>query len=97
MTSLEATLNVSEYTDKVDIQSFTSRPKRIVAQIKELCTILSGLVLSSNYKLGQELFKDRSFEENEAFFATVFEIGRRYNIYYGVSVTLMSLRNRYSE
>ena len=42
--SLEAALNVSEYTDKVDILSYTSKSKRIVHQIKDLCAIISGLV-----------------------------------------------------
>ncbi len=47
---LESALNVSEYTDKIDILSYTSKSKRIVAQIKELCSILSGLVLAADYK-----------------------------------------------
>lgn len=65
---LEAALNVSEYTDKIDILSYGSKSKRIVAQIKELCAILSGLVLAADYKVGQELFQDRDFENNAEFF-----------------------------
>lgn len=40
--------------------------------------MLTGLVLACDYKRGQELFSDRNFDENEDFFQTIFEIGRRY-------------------
>ena len=55
---LEAALTVSEYTDKVDIllPYGKSKVKRIVAQIKEICAVLSGLMLAADYKTGQELF-----------------------------------------
>ncbi|KAJ3013577.1 hypothetical protein HKX48_005663 [Thoreauomyces humboldtii] len=77
---LEAGLNVSEYTDKIDILSYGSKSKRIVAQIKELCAILSGLVLAADYKTGQLLFQDRDFENNAEFFQEIFELGRRHKI-----------------
>ncbi len=77
---LEAALSVSEYTDRVDILSYVSKGKRIVAQIKELCAILSGLVLAADYQAGQALFQDRAFEQNAAFFQRVFELGRRHKI-----------------
>ncbi|CEI91843.1 hypothetical protein RMCBS344292_06120 [Rhizopus microsporus] len=77
---LEAALNVTEYTDKIDDASNMGKAKRIVNQIKELCAILTGIVLACDYKRGQELFADRSFEENEEFFQTIFEIGRRHKI-----------------
>ncbi|KAI8322206.1 hypothetical protein GQ54DRAFT_297535 [Martensiomyces pterosporus] len=77
---LEAALNVSEYTDKIDVLMYGNKAKRIVAQIKELCAILSGLILASDYKAGQTLFEDRQFEDNEEFFQKIFEIGRRHKI-----------------
>ncbi|KAJ2726783.1 hypothetical protein GGI07_000294 [Coemansia sp. Benny D115] len=77
---LEAALNVSEYTDKIDILMYGNKNKRIVSQIKELCAILSGLVLASDYRAGQTLFEDRQFEDNEEFFQKIFEIGRRHKI-----------------
>lgn len=77
---LEAALSVSEYTDKVDILAYASKPKRIVNQIRELCAILSGLLLAADYKRGQELFADRDFEANADFFQQVFELGRRHKI-----------------
>jgi hypothetical protein len=47
----------SEYTDKIDVIGFgLSKAKRIVNQIKELCAIMSGLVVASDYSVGQELF-----------------------------------------
>ncbi|CDS05429.1 hypothetical protein LRAMOSA07957 [Lichtheimia ramosa] len=77
---LEAALNVTEYTDHIDNESHTSKAKRVVSQIKELCAVLTGLVLACDYGRGQELFADRSFEENEEFFQRIFEIGRRHKI-----------------
>ncbi len=53
---LEAALTVSEYTDKIDILSYVQKGKRIVAQIKELCAILSGLVLAADYKGSSTIF-----------------------------------------
>ncbi|KAJ2159698.1 hypothetical protein GGF46_002823 [Coemansia sp. RSA 552] len=77
---LEAALSVSEYTDKIDVLMYGNKTKRMVAQIKELCAILSGLVLASDYKAGQTLFEDRQFEDNEEFYQKIFEIGRRHKI-----------------
>eukprot|EP00195_Chlamydomonas_chlamydogama_P017300 CAMPEP_0202908130 /NCGR_PEP_ID=MMETSP1392-20130828/44986_1 /ASSEMBLY_ACC=CAM_ASM_000868 /TAXON_ID=225041 /ORGANISM="Chlamydomonas chlamydogama, Strain SAG 11-48b" /LENGTH=653 /DNA_ID=CAMNT_0049597303 /DNA_START=132 /DNA_END=2093 /DNA_ORIENTATION=+ len=77
---LEAALNVSEYTDKVDILSWRSKNQRVLAQIKDICAILSGLVVAQDYKRGQELIRDRDFKTNEDFFQDVFEAGRRYKI-----------------
>ncbi|KAK7696294.1 hypothetical protein QCA50_000948 [Cerrena zonata] len=78
---LEAALNVSEYTDKIDTIGFgLSRAKRIVQQIRELCAIMSGLVLAADYKRGQELFTDKDFQANEDFFQQIFEMGRRHKI-----------------
>lgn len=77
---LEAALNVTEYTEKIDSEASTGKAKRVVNQIKELCAILTGIVLGCDYKRGQELFAERSYEENEEFFQTIFEIGRRHKI-----------------
>ncbi|KDR84043.1 hypothetical protein GALMADRAFT_219873 [Galerina marginata CBS 339.88] len=78
---LEAALSVSEYTDKIDAIGFgLSKAKRIVHQIRELCAIMSGLMLSADYKRGQELFSDRDFQANADFYQTVFELGRRHKI-----------------
>jgi len=76
----EATLNVSEYTDKVDILSWKSKTGRIHEQIRDICAILSGLAVAADYETGQRMIKDRSFEDNADYFAMVFEIGRRHKI-----------------
>jgi len=78
---LEAALTVSEYTDKIDTIGFgLSKAKRIVHQIRELCAIMSGLLISADYKKGQELFTDRDFQANAGFYQQVFELGRRHKI-----------------
>jgi hypothetical protein len=78
---VEAALSVSEYTDKVDTLGYgLSKAKRIVHQIRELCAILSGLVLAADYKRGQELFQDKDFESNAEFYQRVFELTRRHKI-----------------
>ena len=78
---LEAALQVSEYTDKIDTLGYgLSKAKRIVHQIRELCAILSGLVLAADYRQGQELFTDRDFASNADFYQKVFELGRRHKI-----------------
>lgn len=77
---LEAALSVSEYTDKVDILSYTSKAKRIVSQLKEMCSVLAGLVVASNLKIGQKLIENKNFEDNADWYKNIFEIGRRYKI-----------------
>ncbi|KAA1473360.1 hypothetical protein DENSPDRAFT_780015 [Dentipellis sp. KUC8613] len=78
---LDAALQVSEYTDKIDTLGFgLSKAKRVVHQIRELCAVLAGLVLAADYKQGQELFTDRDFEANSEFYQRVFELGRRHKI-----------------
>ena len=78
MNSLEAALNVSEYTDKIDIISYANKARRIVTQIRDLCAIISGLLVANDYKLGGQLFSEKSVKHNEEFFQQVFEVGRRY-------------------
>ena len=46
---LEAALHVSEYTDKVDIMTFRSKTQRITKQLREICAIMSGLVVATDY------------------------------------------------
>lgn len=77
---LEAALAVSEYTDKVDILAWSRKSTRIHAQLKDICAILSGLVVAQDYKRGQQLLVDRNFSDNATFFQDCFEVGRRYKV-----------------
>lgn len=79
---VEAALNVSEYTDVVDVLTYSKMKtrQRIHAQIRDLCSILTGLAVASDYARGQELLSDRDFAANEAFFQTAFEVARRHKV-----------------
>ncbi len=77
---ITSALEVSEYTDRVDIARYRGRAKRIHRQLKEICAILSGLLVAVDYKAGQKLVANDEFSENEEFFQYMFELGRRYKI-----------------
>lgn len=77
---LEAALDVSEYTDKIDVVTYVSKARRIVAQLKEICAILTGLTVAQDFKAGQALIDDRDYAANAEFYKSLFEIGRRYKI-----------------
>jgi len=50
----EAALDVSEYTDKVDVLSWKSKTGRIHEQIRDICAVLSGLAVAADYEVGQK-------------------------------------------
>lgn len=64
----------------MDVIGWRSRTGRVVTQIRDICSILSGLVVAQDYKQGQRLVSDRSFADNDDFFQTCFEVGRRHKI-----------------
>ena len=83
---LEGALNVSEYTDKVDVSQSDygfmggSRREEIVGRhLNEVFALLLGLYVSTDFRAGNAL-ASKSFSDNEAFFQRAFEIGRRYKI-----------------
>ena len=47
---LEGALNVSDYTDKVDVISRSGKNQRVANQLIDMLSILSGLLVSSNFK-----------------------------------------------
>lgn len=79
---VEAALNVSEYTDVVDVLTYSrmKTKQRIHAQIRDLCSILTGLAVASDYARGKELVEEKDFAANEAFFQAAFEIARRHKV-----------------
>ncbi|EEB07578.1 DUF2009 protein [Schizosaccharomyces japonicus yFS275] len=77
---LEASLNVSDYTDVVDILTFSTPAKRTATQLKGISSILSGIMIAYDYQVGQELLKHRNYEQYADFFQSIFEIGRRYKV-----------------
>lgn len=64
----------------MDILAYASKAKRILGQLKEICSILAGLVVATDMKLGQEMFEEKDFAKNAKWFKKIFEIGRRYKI-----------------
>jgi hypothetical protein len=82
---LEGALNVSDYTDQVDVPrlgygSGRSKDTRIKKQLQSVLSILSGLLVSSDYTTGNRLVSKETFAESSDFFQAVFEAGRRYKI-----------------
>jgi len=62
------------------VLSWRSKQARVTAQIRDMCAILSGLVVASDYKKGQQLVADRDFKDNAEFFRDCFEVGRRHKV-----------------
>jgi hypothetical protein len=77
---LRGALDTSEYTDKVDVVSYYRKDNTIKSEIEELLAIISGLMLASNFRLGENLIAGKRLQDNESFFQKVFEVGRRYKI-----------------
>ena len=77
---VEAALTVSEYTDKVDVLSAASKSRRILDQIRDICAILSGLLIACDFRHGQKLISNKEFKDYAHFFQTVFEIARRHKV-----------------
>ena len=77
---LESALTVTEYTDKIDRTDWKTVAHRTRAQLQDICALMSGLVVSEDYGLGQKLLVDRNFRANADFFRSILEIGRRHKI-----------------
>lgn len=76
----QTTTKKKQYTDKVDVLSWRSKQARVTAQIRDMCAILSGLVVASDYRRGQQLVQERNFADNAEFFRDCFEVGRRHKV-----------------
>lgn len=83
---VERAMDVSEYTDKVDVSSdyfgYRVGPKDqvIKRELEDVFSILSGLYSSCDFRAGKRFVAGKTFEDNQDFFAQVFEVARRFKI-----------------
>eukprot|EP00750_Incisomonas_marina_P008851 INCI15718.1.p1 GENE.INCI15718.1~~INCI15718.1.p1 ORF type:complete len:605 (-),score=106.35 INCI15718.1:542-2218(-) len=90
---VEGALDISEYTDRVDIAGnmmgyssyFGSRAHAgnksgvIIDQLREILRLLTGLELATNFKHGRELGQGL-IADDSAFYSHMFEVARRYKV-----------------
>ena len=77
---LQGALEVSEYTDKVDVYSQSSHASRMLHEIHEHMKTQCGLQMVANYRKGRQFIRDGGVQGNAEWYAEAFEIGRRYKI-----------------
>jgi hypothetical protein len=77
---VEGCLRVSEYTDKIDVLSYSPQTRLIGKELTRVCSLLSGLLVVADHRFGTSMCKDKSFRDNAEFFQTVFEVARRHKI-----------------
>ena len=77
---LQSALKVCDYTDKIDVATNRTMAKRVQAQIRDVCALLSGIVVAVNYDEGQAIVESRDFVRHKDFFRDMFEVGRRHKI-----------------
>ena len=71
---LENALDVSEYTDTVDIYGRQPKADRIISGLVDMLSICSGLMVCSNLAKGENLMKTKSLADNIHFFRNMFEV-----------------------
>jgi hypothetical protein len=77
---VEAAMSCCEYTTVVD-QKFKSLTRRTHSQLKNIFSVLRGMVSSCDYTAGQKLLSEETiFSEYEKSFQQMFEIARRHKI-----------------
>jgi hypothetical protein len=75
---VEGALSVFQYADQ-DPEGI--KPQIITRnKLRDISSILSGLLVASSYDEGQDLLKNKDFSQNKQFFMDTFEIGRRHKI-----------------
>ena len=78
---LEGVLSVSEYTDRVDARELHTNPaKRRQTQLREIHSMLCGLLVACDYEAGQAALESRDYADYSGFFQELFEVTRRYKI-----------------
>ncbi|CAB1120350.1 unnamed protein product [Ectocarpus sp. CCAP 1310/34] len=80
---LKGALNVSEYTDRVDVYSsrWSFKARTINEELRMTLAALSGMMVAGERNWGQKnaALLD-SLDDNQDAFADIFEVGRRYKI-----------------
>lgn len=71
---LVASLGVSDYTGRVDRPNLMKGAKRMHQQLKEMCSMFTGLVLATDRKCGRGLIKSREFAQYTSYFTQVYEV-----------------------
>eukprot|EP01095_Lingulamoeba_sp_RSL-Kostka_P006964 TRINITY_DN2208_c3_g1_i2.p1 TRINITY_DN2208_c3_g1~~TRINITY_DN2208_c3_g1_i2.p1 ORF type:complete len:592 (+),score=182.54 TRINITY_DN2208_c3_g1_i2:25-1800(+) len=85
---IEGALEISEYTDNVDVSSdyfgwrteYYSKDETIQRELNESFALVLGLFISTNLRKGTRLINKKNFEQNKEFLQKVFEIARRFKI-----------------
>jgi hypothetical protein len=80
---LESSLNVSEYTDKVDVLSRWNKAKTIKHELEFMLSCMSGLAVVGAVGGGEKLLRSGGKDGLDglaSFFRDAFEVGRRYKI-----------------
>lgn len=78
-TILESSLAISDYTYNVDCLGRGNRMHTITRELEEICSMISGMVVSHSFERGQS-FGERKLSENLNVYRKIFEIGRRTKI-----------------
>ncbi|CAM9210888.1 unnamed protein product [Discosporangium mesarthrocarpum] len=77
---LQGALNVSEYTDHVDVVSRWGKSKTIRAELIKALRLLACMMVAGDAKGGDKLLAGKDLQDLEDFFQEIFEVGRRYKI-----------------
>eukprot|EP00457_Paulinella_chromatophora_P002697 gb/GEZN01002702.1/.p1 GENE.gb/GEZN01002702.1/~~gb/GEZN01002702.1/.p1 ORF type:complete len:509 (+),score=75.79 gb/GEZN01002702.1/:475-2001(+) len=77
---LESAMDVSEYTDNIDIFQYNSKEKRIAKELSDIAGIISGLYLAADFRKGKAVLMGKEMAESESWLQHVFEVGRRHKI-----------------
>ena len=77
---LDSTLETLEYTHRIDSPALIGNPRRTFYQAQDICSLLSCIALGLNHSVGRDLLESRSYKDHAAFYASIFELGRRYKI-----------------
>lgn len=77
---IENALEVSDYTDVVDVYGRKSKQSRMVDALVDVLSISCGLLIANNLVSGEKLVQDANLSKNMWLFRDMFEIARRYKI-----------------